>query len=278
MDRSIGARDFTVAMRTAVRLGRPYASIVTACAAVMTNGSNARTLLEKVPGEVRQDLGYTLCRIHWLLRNNGVAEAARLMLAAPRDAMPRQDTDQWWRERRVLARELLDLGDSKTAYQIVRDAASPADEYYRAEFHFMAGWIALRFLNDPTAALAHFAHVDDGSTNPIVLARAGYWRGRAAHAAGRVEEARINHEAAARYSTAYYGQLARAKLGLGDVALHRPPETDPAYRAKILAPDVVRAAEMLYSIAERDLAVRFVTALAESSADVTTLVGIAEIT
>ncbi len=42
MDRSIGARDFTVAMRTAVRLGRPYASIVTACAAVMTNGSNAR--------------------------------------------------------------------------------------------------------------------------------------------------------------------------------------------------------------------------------------------
>jgi len=62
------------------------------------------------------------------------------------------------------------------------------------------------------------------------------------------------------------------------VTLHRPPETDPAYRAKILAPDVVRAAEMLYSIAERDLAVRFVTALAESSADVTTLVGIAEIT
>src|SRR6266516_26440 len=126
MDRSIGARDFTVAMRTAVRLGRPYASIVTACAAVMTNGSNARTLLEKVPAEVRQDLGYTLCRIHWLLRNNGVAEATRLMLTAPRDAMSRQDTDQWWRERRVLARELLDLGDINTAYQIVRDAAPPA--------------------------------------------------------------------------------------------------------------------------------------------------------
>ncbi len=137
----------------AVRLGRPYASIVTACAAVMTNGSNARTLLEKVPAEVRQDLGYTLCRIHWLLRNNGVAEATRLMLAAPRDAMAAQDTDQWWRERRVLARELLDLGDVNTAYQIVGDAAAPANEYYRAEFHFMAGWIALRFLNDPTAAL-----------------------------------------------------------------------------------------------------------------------------
>ncbi len=278
MDRSIGARDFTVAMRTAVRLGRPYASIVTACAAVMTNGSNARTLLEKVPAEVRQDLGYTLCRIHWLLRNNGVAEATRLMLTAPRDAMSRQDTDQWWRERRVLARELLDLGDINTTYQIVRDAAAPANEYYRAEFHFMAGWIALRFLNDPTAALTHFAHVDDGSTNPIVLARAGYWRGRAAHAAGRVQEARAYYETAARNSTAYYGQLARAKLGLGDLMLRELPEPGPAHRARILALDVVRAAEMLYSIGERDLAVRFVTAFAESSADVTALVALAEIT
>ncbi len=209
---------------------------------------------------------------------SGVAEATRLMVTAPRDAMSRQDTDQWWRERRVLARELLDLGDINTAYQIVRDAAAPADEYYRAEFHFMAGWIALRFLNDPTAALTHFAHVDDGSTNPIVLARAGYWRGRAAHAAGRVQEARTYYETASRNSTAYYGQLARAKLGLGDLMLREPPEPGPAHRARILSLDVVRAAEKLYSIGERDLALRFVTALAESSADVTALVALAEIT
>src|SRR6266516_5628753 len=279
MDRRVGAKDFVAAMRAAVRLCGPYASIVKACAGVMTKGrGDARTLLEKVPAEVRQDLGYTLCRIHWLLRNNGVAEATRLMLTAPRDAMSRQDTDQWWRERRVLARELLDLGDINTTYQIVRDAAAPADEYYRAEFHFMAGWIALRFLNDPTAALAHFAHIDEDSTNPIVLSRARYWRGRAAHAAGRIEEARTYYETASRNSTAYYGQLARAKLGLGDLMLRELPEPGPAHRARILALDVVRAAEMLYSIGERDLAVRFVTAFAESSADVTALVALAEIT
>src|SRR6266566_6792186 len=101
MDRRIGSKDFMAALRAAVRLGRPYVSIVNACEAAMAKASNARALLEKVPSEIRKDLGYTLCRIHWLLRNNGVAEAARLMLAAPRDAMPRQDTDQWWRERRV---------------------------------------------------------------------------------------------------------------------------------------------------------------------------------
>jgi soluble lytic murein transglycosylase len=157
MDRRIGAKDFTGAMRAAARLGGSYGSIVKACVAVASKDKKAGALLEKVPNEVHHDLGYMLCRIQWLLANEGVAEATRLMIGAPSETMAWQDTDQWWRERRVLARKLLDLEDVKTAYQIVRDAAPPADEYYRAEAHFMAGWIALRFLNEPAAALAHFA-------------------------------------------------------------------------------------------------------------------------
>jgi peptidoglycan lytic transglycosylase len=277
MDRRIGAKDFITAARAAVRLGGSYGAIVKACLAVAGKEKNARALLEKVPGEVHHDLGYVLCRIQWLLANEGIAEATRLMVGASREAMAWQDTDQWWRERRVLARKLLDLGDAKTAYQIVRDAVPPANEYYRAEAHFMAGWITLRFLNEPAAALAHFAHIDDGATNPIVLARAGYWRGRAAQAVGRLEEARANYEAAARYPTAYYGQLARAKLGLGDGVLHEPAQPSRTDRANIAALEVVRAAELLYSIGERDLALRFVVALGERSDDVVALAAIAEV-
>jgi len=69
---------------------------------------------------------------------------------------------------------------------------------YRADFHFMPGWIALRYLNDPATARAHFAHIDDGACNPIVLARANYWRGRAAEAMGANDEMRASYEAAAR--------------------------------------------------------------------------------
>jgi soluble lytic murein transglycosylase len=174
--------------------------------------------------------------------------------------------------------KLLDIGDAKTAYQIVRGAASPANEYYRAEAHFMAGWIALRFLSDPKTAFAHFQHVDDGSTNPIVLARAGYWRGRAAEATGRVEDANANYTAAARYSTAYYGQLARARLGLGDLVLHEPVRAGQVDGNHTAAVEVVRAAELLYSMGERDLAVRFVAALAEQSEDATLLAALAEVT
>ena len=134
------------------------------------------------------------------------------MLAVPPDALHLQDTDEWWRKRRTLARKLLDLGEPATAYEVVRAAAAPDNPFYRADFHFMAGWIALRFLDDPDIALMHFVHVDDDSANPIVLARAAYWRGRAHEAAGRTEDMRRSYEVAARHSTAYYGQMARAAV------------------------------------------------------------------
>ncbi|WP_204306737.1 hypothetical protein, partial [Klebsiella pneumoniae] len=78
----------------------------------------------------------------------------------------------------------------KTAYLIARDAALPNRDIYKTEQLFTAGWIALRFLNDPETALQHFSRIGIGSVNPTTLARAGYWKGRAAEAMGRSQEAR----------------------------------------------------------------------------------------
>ena len=134
MDKRIGAKDLAGAMRAARRLGSDDIAIVKACAAVAANAAKALELLDAVPTEARGDLGYTLCRIQWMMRRDQFAEATRVMLAAPAATMALQDTDEWWRQRRVLARKLLDLGDSPTAYQVVRNAALPANENYRAEF------------------------------------------------------------------------------------------------------------------------------------------------
>ncbi|MGA8293325.1 MAG: lytic transglycosylase domain-containing protein [Rhodoplanes sp.] len=272
MDRRIGAKDFSGAMRAARRLGKGEVSIVKACKGVAENASKSLALLDAVPTKARQDLGYKLCRIQWLMGHDRFAEATRLTLAASRETLALQDTDEWWRKRRTLARKLLDLGESTTAYEIVRRAASPDNPYYRAEFHFMAGWIALRFLADPGTALAHFAHVDDGSANPIVLARAAYWRGRAHEAAGRTEDMRANFEAAARHSTAYYGQLARARLGLSELELRTPPA-----HASAASNELFRAAEFLYAIGERDLVLSFLTGVAKQSDDAAGLASLAEL-
>jgi soluble lytic murein transglycosylase len=277
MDKRIGAKDFSGAMRAARRLGDDDLSIVKACAAVNAKATKALDLLDAVPTEARQDLGYALCRIQWMMRQDRIVDATNLMLAAPAQTMALQDTDEWWRQRRVLARKLLDLGKPQTAYQVVRDAALPANEYYRADFHFMTGWIALRYLNDPATARAHFAHIDDGHVNPIVLARANYWRGRAAEAIGDSEEMRANYQAAARHPTAYYGQLARAKLGIERIELRPPLQPDPGHDPALLD-ELLRAADMLYTLGERDVVVSFVADFAERSVDVTTLAALGELT
>ena len=274
MDKRIGAKDLSGARRAAQRLGSDELSIVKACAA--GKADEALDLLNAVATDARGDLGYTLCRIRWMVRHDRIDDATRLMLAAAPETMALQDTDEWWRERRSLARKLLDQGKFEAAYQVVRDAALPADEYYRADFHFTCGWIAFRYRNDPATAREHFAHIDEGSANPIVLARANYWRARVAEAIGEQDAMRDGYEAAARYPTAYYGQLARARLGLDGMELRvSAPANAPDDVA--LTDDRVRAAEMLYALGERDVVLNFVADLAEQSADVAVLVALAEL-
>ena len=83
---------------------------------------------------------------------------------------------------------------------MARDALPPTKENLRAEQEFTAGWIALRFADNPKAAYQHFARVGEGTTNPTTLARGDYWQGRAAEAAGRNSEARAHYQAAAQLS------------------------------------------------------------------------------
>jgi soluble lytic murein transglycosylase len=274
-DRRIGAKDFGAAMRAAQRIGSAHVAIVKACQAAEANSKKSAALLAAVPTEAQADLGYALCRLHWLMGRNDVAAAVKLLAEISGRDLQRQDTDEWWRERRLLARRLLDLREPRTAYRIVDDAAAPANPYYRAEFHFMPGWIALRFLSDPTTALQHFAKIDDGSSDPIVLARAAYWRGRAFEAAGQFDEMKAQYQTAARYPTAYYGQLARTRLGLSQVALD-PPQ--PPTNADRVRGDLVHAADILYATGELDLVLTFVSDLAETSSDVATLKELGELT
>ena len=196
------------------------------------------------------------------------------MLAAPHDPNELINTDQWWIERRLIARKLLDLGEARTAYEIADGAAPPSTENNRAEQQFTAGWIALEFLHEPALALPHFARVADGVVNPITLARSYYWQGRAAQMLGREQEARSYYETAARYPTAYYGQLARSKLRLDDLTPREfaPP---PASRRPL---ELARAFEILYAIDQPDMVAGMAADLGDKSTDVAGLASLAEIT
>ena len=194
-------------MRAARRLGSGHVALAKARIAANHKGGNLKALLNAVPRELHADPGYLLARIQMLRRDDKFAEAAQLMLSAPKDPARLHNLNEWWIERRLLARKMIDTNEFRTAYLIARDSALPSRDIYKTEQEFTAGWIALRFLNDPALAAQHFARIGVGSVNPTALARAGYWQGRAAEAAGRAQEARAAYTRAAEQSTSYYGQL-----------------------------------------------------------------------
>ena len=259
-------------MRAAKRLGSGHVALAKARIAANKKSSNLKTLLDAVPRELHSDPGYMFARIQWLRREEKFNEAAQLMLTVPKDPNRLHNLNEWWIERRLLSRKMLDVGEHRTAYLIARDAALPSRDIYKTEQEFTAGWIALRFLKDPAVAAQHFARIGVGSANPTALARAGYWQGRAAEAAGRTQEARAAFGRAAEQSTSYYGQLARAKLGMPQLELNGVPRGRGSERLEI-----VRAVQLLYELDERELAIPIFGDMGENG-DPEALAGLGELT
>jgi soluble lytic murein transglycosylase len=273
MDLLLYGSETEAALRAAKRLGSAQLALAKARIAVNHKASNARALLDAVPDELHGDPGYMFGKIQLLRREEKFAEAAHLMLAAPRDPGKLYNLDEWWIERRLLSRKMLDVGEYRSAYLIARDAALPARDIYKTEQEFTAGWIALRFLNDPATAGEHFARIGVGSTNPTALARGGYWQGRAAEAAGRTQDARAAYAAAAEQSTSYYGQLARAKLGLPQIELNGVPTSRGRSIEKL---EIVRATQLLYALDEREIAIPIFSDMGENG-DPDALIGLGEL-
>ncbi len=274
MDKRIGAKDLGAAMRAAKRLGDDDVAIVKACAAVKGDSGKALAKLNDVPETARGDLGYVLCRVKWAMKKDKIVEAAKMIVAAAPDTMAQQDTDEWWRDRRTISRKLLDMGELQLAFDVVKDAATPTLEAYRADYAFMPGWIAMRYLNDPATARKYFADIDKGLSNPITLARANYWRARVEEAAGDGRAARAFYEASSKYPTAYYGQLSRAKLGLEPVRIRMP---QPEKVAAAGADERVRAAGMLYAVGEKDMVKAFAHDLGEECHDEAVVAAVGEV-
>jgi soluble lytic murein transglycosylase len=211
----------------------------------LDNGVAWSKISARVPAALRDDPALLFQRIHAARHAEHIDEATSLMLAAPRDPAKLASPDDWWTERRLIARKLLDIGDAERAYKICAGHSAVSNEAkLEAEFH--AGWIALRFLNDPAKAAPHFEAMADLARTPHSQARAAYWLGRVAEAKG--EDGRPLFARAAGESLTFYGQLARAKLGDEAVVLSAP--TPPAQGAARAEP--VRAAELLFALGEKD--------------------------
>uniref|UniRef100_A0A9E8CQE8 Lytic transglycosylase domain-containing protein n=1 Tax=Bosea sp. NBC_00436 TaxID=2969620 RepID=A0A9E8CQE8_9HYPH len=245
------------ALRNAARVSADYVVLAKArLASAKARRPISEKLISAVPASLRGDVSFAFLQAQQARRDDKLDDAVKALTAIPRDPALLGDGDGWWEERRIIARKLLDAGQPQKAYEVASShGAEDAAERIEAEWH--AGFIALRFLKKPDVALKHFDAAAGIAETPISIARAAYWQGRAYEDLGKAEEAKAAFGKAAEQPVAYYGQLARAKLGLSGLPLRRTVaaglDTLPGHRA----------VRLLYRIGERDLATLMLNDLAQ---------------
>ena len=255
------ADEVDAGLRAAARAGGAYLAVAKARAAVIRKLPSAAAALAAVPGSARSDPGYLFAVAKFERRADRPREAAAALAKAPRGGAALIDPDAWSVERRVVARDLLDAGDARGAYAVlIRD--EPQSDSDKVESHMLAGFIALRALGDGKTAYRHFSAVLGEATIPGTVSRALYWQGRSLEAVGDMRAARVAYEKAARHVTSYYGQVARARLGLQDLPIRSLPNPTSTDRATFGARLSVRAIDLLYRADEKELALPLVAALA----------------
>lgn len=249
MWRLIYAQETNAAIRVAKRLPSDYQKAAAVAQKLVRGEGGADKAYGGLSSDMRNSMGMKYALARYYRMNDKYDKARAVLLSVPGDAQKMGDAEAWWIERRIVARRSIGLDDPvsarKAAYKI---AAAHGFQYgdQAVEGEFLAGWIALRYLNDPRTSLGHFQRLAEIAPSRTEKARAGYWTGRAYEAMGDKGNAKAAYKQASAYSTIYYGQLAREKIGLGKV----PEEIDSgvassAAQAFVAKDEVVRAFKIM---------------------------------
>lgn len=229
---------------------RPQRLLAEARMALMARAPGVDAKIAAVPAELRQDPGLIYERARWR-RRAGLEEGAReLLIRATGSAGPKPE--KWWLERRIAAREALSDKDHDAAYRIAAMHGQVPGGVSYAEGEWLAGWIALRYLNRSTRALTHFEALYSNVRYPVSQARAAYWAGRASQAAGDADNAGRWYGIAARLPNTYYGQLAHVAVRPG-IQLQLPNDPLPGQedRAAFESRELVHVVRALIQIGDR---------------------------
>ena len=246
-------------LAAAAKAGAETLALAKAFALAVDENPGALAALAQIPKPLRTDPAYLFAKGMAHRRKNEFELAAEALNAAPRQGLALIDGDAWWAERRLLARKLLDAGKPELAYETARFHGAESNPL-QVEAAFMAGWIALRYLNDAELAQPHFAQAAELARTPISIARAEYWLGRAIEAQGR--DAMPAFMRAGRHTTAYYGQLARRRAGLNDLPLQHAAAT-AAEAGAFENLTATRAIKLLIDADERPLALPLIYDMAD---------------
>lgn len=278
MDRLLWADRITPAGRMLARVDTDTRLWALARIALKRNAPDVASRMAVVPDRLRREAGLVLDEAQWLIRQGRAAEGHTLLSgpATQRIAggLLTIGQESWLKARLDIGRALWRAGNLTSARAVLaghgldfaRMATRPvAERSALLDAEWLAGWLALRRLNQPAQALTHFRNARAVAQTPISQARGDYWAGRAADSAGQREQARQYFAAAARHPDYFYGQLAAERLGQPLSLANRPlPVLDAVTAGNFRAEGRVRAVFALADI-DRGRQTTFLKQLADTA-------------
>lgn len=260
-DRLVWDRHYDDARAMLPRLDAGRRALITARIVLGTRKGDADAAVAAVPKELRADPGLVFERVRW--RRRAGLDSSAIDLLEKRGTITGRE-DRWWIERAILLRDALERGQVALAYRLAAGHEQDQGTAF-AEGEWLAGWIALRFQNNPGRALPHFQTLYEGVSTPISLSRGAYWSGRAAEAMGQGDAARTWYARAAEHPATFYGQLAAARLGmaLGSLVPAKDPQPTEAERAALAKDPRARVARHLAALNRGEELLSFVLSLTD---------------
>lgn len=228
---------------------------------LMQDSPGIDAALAKLPPHLQDDEGLLYERLVWRARrgkHDGMQEI--LLRISPNSPY----AWRFWPYREPQARRLLQQQQYQKAYDLVANHGLKEGADF-ADAEWLAGWIALRLLDDPKLAYRHFFSLYHSVKTPISLARAAYWAGRAAERNANSGIAKKWFVVASKYPTAFYGQLATERIGGRILYLPATPQISPEDRARFKQNGLAKAAVLLHRLKENRRAQHFLKAAVRSA-------------
>ncbi len=200
------------AERMLTRVSPRFAKLARARIALQRRTPGVDALIRAIPADLRNDPGLAYDRFVWR-RLQGLDESALELIldrSASADRLGRPGT--WAPTRMAMARDAMERGENRNAYALASSHWLEWGSRF-AQFEWLAGFIALRKLDRPERAIAHFGRFREAVSSPISLGRANYWLARGHARIGDDVEAELFFSEAAKYQTSFYGQLAAEMIG-----------------------------------------------------------------
>jgi soluble lytic murein transglycosylase len=198
----------------------------------LKKGKGISQALSQVPPSLAKDPALIYDKLAWHMGQKQEKEALALLRTHP-IPHPLPYPTLWWKQKYLLIRMLIRDKRYGEAYALaLNHQLTKGPELSEAEW--VSGWLALRFLQKPLQAKAHFINMYHHVETPISKAKGAYWVGRACEVLGLAKEAAEWYGRSAQFPTTFYGQLSQQQIKVDSFSWQKTPQGIPSHHEDLL--------------------------------------------